>query len=356
LRVDVSGCHLLAKAPRAPGLTLLWEARERVMQPLVSICIPTYQGSRWVHDSTASALAQDYPNVEVVISDDASTDGTAEIAAAIADGRVRVARSDRRLGMAGNWNRSVQLARGEYVKLLMQDDLLAPSCVSRMADVLSRNPSVGFVFSRRTIEVDDPADAGAIRLARKLERLPGRLGALGEVNDGRAIFHAMRRTGFRGNWIGEPTAVMVRRDALDRVGLFNTRLRQLTDLELWLRLAFFFDVGFVPEALATFRLHATSTTSANAAAGDAWLDWPWLVEGLRQHPEIRGSLGPLTEAKVWAVTLGAEGKRLVTHVGRGRPAYASQLREYRRYRSRPTGPLHGRLDAVEPAETTGRTS
>jgi glycosyltransferase involved in cell wall biosynthesis len=325
-------------------------------EPSVSICIPTHGGRRWVLDSITSGLAQDYPNIEVVVSDDASTDGTAEIAEAIPDARVRVARSDRRLGLAGNWNRSVQLAHGEYVKLLMQDDRLAPTCVSRMADVLSRNPSVGFVFSRRTIVVDDPVDAGAVRLARKLERLPERLGALEEVNDGRAIFDAMRRTGFRGNWIGEPTAVMVRRDALDRVGLFNTRLRQLTDLELWLRLAFFFDVGFVPEALATFRLHATSTTSANAAVGDAWLDRPWLVEGLRRHPEIRSSLGPLTAARVWAVTLGAEGKRLVTHVGRGRHAYASQLREYRRYRSHPAGSLHGQLDAVEPVETTGRTS
>lgn len=323
-------------------------------EPLVSICIPTHQGSRWIRDSIAAALAQDYPRVEVVVSDDLSTDGTAEAAGAVSDERVRVVRSDRRLGMARNWNRSVQLARGAYIKFLMQDDLLDPTCVARMAAVLTRNPSVGFVFALRTIEVDDPADAGSVRLARKLEALPERLGALGEVNDGLAIFHAMRRTGFRGNWIGEPTAVMVRRDALGRVGLFNTRLRQLADLEMWLRLAFFFDVGFVPAPLATFRLHPTSATSANAVAGDAWLDRPWLLEGLRAHPEIRPSLGPLTETKVWAVTLAAEGKRLVAHVGRGRHAYASQLREYRRYRSRPTGALHGRLDAEDPAETTRR--
>ncbi len=236
-------------------------------EPSVSICIPTYQGSRWIRDSIASALAQDYPRVEVVVSDDQSTDGTAEAAEAVADERVRVVRSDRRLGMAGNWNRSVQLARGDYIKFLMQDDLLDPTCVSRMATVLTRHSSVGFVFAQRTIAVEDPADAGSVRLARKLQKLPARLGALREVNDGRAIFHAMRRTGFRGNWIGEPTAVMVRRDALRRVGLFNTRVRQLTDLEMWLRLAFFFDVGFVPAPLATFRLHRTSATSANAAAG-----------------------------------------------------------------------------------------
>jgi glycosyltransferase involved in cell wall biosynthesis len=323
--------------------------------PLVSICIPAYQGSRWIRDSIASALAQDYPRLEVVVSDDASRDGTAEVAEGAGDARLRVVRSGHRLGMAANWNRSVELAHGDYIKFLMQDDLLDPTCVPRMAAILATNPAVGLVFSSRSIAVDDPADAGSVRLARKLRALPERLGPLGEVNDGRAIFDAMRRTGFWGNWIGEPTAVMVRRDALRRVGLFNTRLRQLTDLEMWLRLAFFFDVGFVPAPLATFRLHSTSTTSANAAAGDAWLDRPWLLEGLRAHPEIRPSLGWETQAKVWAVTLGAEGKRLVTHRGRGRYAYPSQLRELHRFRSHPTDPLHGRLDAEDPADAAGRT-
>lgn len=316
----------------------------RVNPPLVSICIPTYQGGRWIRDTIASALAQDYPNIEVVVSDDASTDGTPEIAESIGDACVRVVRSDRRRGMAGNWNRSVQLARGNYVKFLMQDDWLEPTCVSRMAGVLSRNPLVGFVFAPRTIEVDDPADRSAVRLARKLESLPARLRPLGEVNDGRAIFEAIRRTGFRGNWIGEPTAVMVRRDALRRVGLFNSRLQQLTDLELWLRLAFFFDVGFVPETLAGFRLHPRSATTANASAGAAWLDRAWLLEGLRAHPEIRGSLGPWTEAKVWAVIVAAEAKRLATHGGRRDRAYRAAFREYLRRRGRDGVELHEHLD------------
>jgi glycosyltransferase involved in cell wall biosynthesis len=327
----------------------------RSAQALVSICIPTYQGSRWIRDSIAAALSQDYPSVEVVVSDDSSTDGTAEIAESYGNRRIRVVRSDRRLGMAGNWNRSVQLAEGDYIKFLMQDDLLDPTCVSRMAAVLTRNPSVGFVFAVRTVEVEDPSDKRSVRLAHGFAKLPERLGHLGEVNDGRAIFDAMRRTGFHGNWIGEPTVVMVRRDALRSVGLFNTRLRQLTDLEMWLRLAFFFDVGFVPAPLATFRLHPTSTTSANAAMGDAWLDRLWLMEGLRAYPAIRSSLGPLTRAKVWAVSLEAEGKRLVTHRGRGRYAYPSQLRELYRYRSHPTGSLHGRLEAEDPADAAGRT-
>jgi glycosyltransferase involved in cell wall biosynthesis len=341
---------------RAPDVPVLGDGVEagwrNVTQPLVSICIPSYQGRGWIRDSIASALGQDYPRIEVVVSDDCSADGTAEAAESVGDERVHVVRSDRRLGMAGNWNRSVQLARGDHIKPLMQDDALDPACVSRMVDVLERAPSAGFVFASRRIEVVDAADPQAARLAGKLRSLQARLGPLEEVNDGRAVFDAMRRTGFRGNWIGEPTAVMVRREAFARVGLFNVRLRQLTDLEMWLRLAFFYDVGFVPETLATFRLHPGSATSGNAAAGDAWLDRPWLVEGLRAHPEIRPALGPLTETRVWAVTLGAEGKRLLTSRGRGRHAYPSQLRAYLRYRAHPTGALHGSLDACPAGAST----
>lgn len=292
----------------------------------------------------ASALAQDYTNLEVVVMDDASTDGTADVAEAFGDDRLRVVRSDRRSGMAGNWSRSVKASRGDYVKLLMQDDSLEPSCVSSMAGVLSRNPSVGLVFAPRTIRVEDPDDVLSRRLARKLERRATRLGSLREANDGRAIFEAIRKSGLRANWVGEPTAVMARRTALRRVGLFNPRLRQLTDLELWLRLAWFFDVGYVPETLSTFTLHATAETSSNLWTGSAWLDAAWVLEGLRAYPEIRAHLGSGTEVRVWAGIAIAEASRYWKTRLRAGHAYRRSLREFVRYRRHPSGDLHPSLD------------
>ena len=165
--------------------------------PLVSICSPTYHGSRWIRATIASALAQDYPQVEVVVFDDASMVGTAEAALAVADERVRVVASEHHIGMARNWSRSAQFSRGDYVKFLMQDDALEPTCVGRMADLMARNPSVGLVFTLRRIEPADPSDAASARLRRKLEDLPAKLGPLREVDSGRAIFDAMRRTRIR---------------------------------------------------------------------------------------------------------------------------------------------------------------
>ena len=266
------------------------------------------------------------------------------MALAVDDSRLRVIRPHSRVGMAGNWGRCVRLSGGEYVKFLMQDDRLDPTSVSKMADILSRHPSAGFVFAPRRIGFDDSTDRDSSRLAHRLERLSARLGSLAEVNDGIAIFETIRRTGFRANLIGEPTSVMVRRDAFRRIGLFNAHLRQLTDLEMWLRLAYFFDVGFIAEPLSTFTLHSTSATSSNQRGGDAWLDAAWLLEGLRAHPEIRPHLGAMTEARVWSGVLIAEGARLFRGRFRSGHSYGPTLREYLRYRRHPTRDLHDALD------------
>lgn len=284
--------------------------------PLVSICIPTYQAAPWIRQAIASALAQDYPLVEIVVADDASTDGTADLASSIDDDRIRVLTSDRRLGMAANWNRSVNAGRGEYIKLLMQDDTLEPHCVSRMASVLTANPSVGFVFAARKVALDESEHEVGQSLAT-LGNLHRELEPLVEVNDGRRIFEIMQRERFRTNHVGEPTVVMVRRAAFKRVGLFNSQLRQWIDLEMWLRLAAFHDVGFIRDSLATFHVHGTSATSRNSQSGAAWLDRVWLVEGLRQHPELRKVVGHGARVRAWGGAIKAERTRMVGHASAG---------------------------------------
>jgi glycosyltransferase involved in cell wall biosynthesis len=151
------------------------------MSALVSICIPTYQGSRWVMDAIASARRQDHPSLEIVIVDDASTDGTAELVATIDDPRIRIHRNPRNLGLVGNWDRCLELARGEYVKFLFQDDELRPDCVSRMLAIMERSEDVGLVFSRRRIVLDDPEDPGSRAWRDRFAVLDTAFGPLGSL-------------------------------------------------------------------------------------------------------------------------------------------------------------------------------
>jgi len=226
--------------------------------------------------------------------------------------------------MARNWNRSVKESKGAYIKFLMQDDSLAPGCVGRMLEVLRESPAIGMVFCSRELALDEPDDPSSVLFARRFGELHSRLGPLARVNDGRTLFAAMQRDRFRDNMIGEPTAVMVTREALVKLGLFNVQLHQLTDLEMWLRIASSYRVGFIAEPLATFRVHGRSASSLNERSGTGWLDRVWLIEGLRTRAGVRLRLRTYANA----------GKRLVTDGPRAMPSHLRELGHYLRFRLR----------------------
>jgi glycosyltransferase involved in cell wall biosynthesis len=92
----------------------------------------TCNHAKYVEEAVDSALAQTHSNLELVVVDDASDDGTPEILAAYSDPRVRLFKNPRRLGQADNRNRAVDLSRGELIKFLDDDDVLDPTCVSRL--------------------------------------------------------------------------------------------------------------------------------------------------------------------------------------------------------------------------------
>jgi len=303
-----------APSPTAPGPRI----------PAVSVCIPTFNGAPWIREAIESALAQDFSDLEVVVCDDASSDDTVALVREFHDERVRVVANRDRVGMARNWNRSVMASKGAYIKFLMQDDRLAPGCVGRMLEVLRESPVIGMVFCSRDLALDEPDDPASLLFARRFGELHSRLGPLARVNDGRTLFAAMRRDRFRDNMIGEPTAVMVTREALVKLGLFNVQLHQLTDLEMWLRIASSYRVGFIAELLATFRVHGRSASSSNERSGTGWLDRVWLIEGLRMRVGVR----------LWMLTYANAGKRLVTD-GRGAmPSHLRELGHYLRFRLR----------------------
>jgi glycosyltransferase involved in cell wall biosynthesis len=328
---------LRAESPDARFDATRSGARAAAGDPAVSICIPTYNGAAWIGDAIRSALAQSFSDIEVVICDDASTDDTVARAGQFDDERIRLIANPDRVGMARNWNRCARESRGAFVKFLMQDDRLSPDCVERMIEVMKADPGVGLVFSSRNLEFDDPRSEASALFRDKFGELHARLAPLSTVNDGRTLFAVMKRDRFRDNMIGEPTAVMVSRSALARLGLFNANVRQLTDLEMWLRVAYYFDIGFVAEPLATFRVHARSASASNERSGSDWLDRVWLLEGLRMHPEIRSRLASRAGRRIWLLTFAHSGKRLITDGPRALPSHLRELGRYLRFRLRRQG-------------------
>jgi len=213
--------------------------------PVVSVCIPTYKGASTIGAAIDSVLAQSFGDFELIVIDDGSPDETPAVVTARTDRRLRLLRNPKNLGPEGNWNRCLELARGEYVKLLPHDDLLHPNCLERQVKVLADDLEhrIALVFCSRDVIGPD---------GRVLLRARGFPGAPeGPLSRAEVIHQCLRRGT---NLIGEPGAVFFRRELAQRVGSFDARHPYVIDLEYWLRLLECGQAWYCDEALASFRV------------------------------------------------------------------------------------------------------
>lgn len=223
----------------------------------------------------------------MLVVDDGSTDNTIEYVRSLKDQRIRLVMNDHSHGLAGNWNECVRLAKGEYIKFLFQDDALYPECIDRMLSLFLANPQLGLVFARRDLVIDDDAPPELARsLLRDYSDQHLRFEEVRSVTNGRRLFAQHHAKKFHASCIAEPSSTLILREVFQRLGLFNTRMHQACDIEMWLRVMFFYDLGFVDEKLLFFRVHGKSATAANHFDGKSEYDYFWLLEGILSHPEI----------------------------------------------------------------------
>lgn len=221
--------------------------------PKVSLCIPAFQAERYLQATIDSVLAQTYPDLEIVIVDNGSSDGTQDIVAGICDERVRVIRNPATLSMVDIFNLAVGLCQGEFVKLVCADDILEPDCVAAQVEVLESHPDVTLV-SVLTDFIDDEG-----RLLRRARGLGGVVGR----RSGERVVRRIVRSG--SNPVGAPVAVMFRRIDFERCGGFDGDLLFPMDMDLWVRLLRGGDFYGLPRTLAAFRITSGSTTGLTSA-------------------------------------------------------------------------------------------
>ena len=227
----------------------------------VSICVPTYNGERYLDETLRSASAQRGDDVEVVVCDDGSSDGTVAIVEAHArlDPRVRVVRAARNRGLVGNWNQCVLHARGEWVKLLFQDDVLYPDYLERVRPHLDGDCPLIVNARRVQVEAGVPAEVAAVyrSLVSLADVAPtGGLIAADELAWMAANFQAY-------NFMGEPSNVAFRRSVALELGSFHPHMKQLVDLEFCARVGSNRGALFLPQELSMFRAHGSSETMRN---------------------------------------------------------------------------------------------
>lgn len=267
----------------------------------VSVVIPSYNGAKTIADTIASVLAQDVAGLEVVVSDDGSSDGTLKAVRRIGDERIRILDDTSRVGPAANWNRALDAATQPYVKLLSQDDLLYHGNLAASVAALDEHPTSALSAVRRDVI---GADGTVLLRSRGLGGMEGPIAA----DD--ALKRVVRSGG---NLIGEGACVVMRRAFVRGSGGFDGSLPYVIDIDLWLRLLGGRSLIAIPETLAAFRVH-----------GESWSKELSRAQG-RQFSEFIDRLasehgGTLTAADV------RRGKVMAQANGVGRAMF------YRRYR------------------------
>ena len=278
-------------------------------RPTVSIGLPVYNGGAFFEACLESVAAQTFADFEVIISDNASTDGTADVARSFVDRdpRFRYVRFEQNRGAAANWNRVVELATGCYFRWLAADDLIAPTYLERCVAVLDRESDVVLVTPQvRLIDLD----------GKPLQRIPGTnrfVAPHGETKTaphapttGLASHSALRR--FRSvvlyvtdSGLAAYDMSLMRLEALRSTILVEPYVGsekvKLAQLSLMGRFA------LVPEPLYSWRIHAGHMGSKSPAEATRGLDPTWTGRFPLMGPrQIIGYLRAVQQAKVDVVT------------------------------------------------------
>ena len=223
------------------------------MKKLVSVCIPAYNNEDTIEATVRSALNQTYENLEVIVVDDCSRDGTVKQVEAIQDSRLRLIRNEKNLGMGGNWNKAIFQARGEYVKLLCGDDILYPESIEKEAEALFQNPDVSLAMSDTRLINMQGGPIGSFKRFPVNGRMNGR--KLARIS---LLFN---------NFFGAPCNNLFRKSTAESLGGFDTGFTYILDFDFWVRLASMGYVYVIHEPLNGCRVRQDSNTDQVMGSG-----------------------------------------------------------------------------------------
>jgi glycosyltransferase involved in cell wall biosynthesis len=232
----------------------------------VSVCIPTYNSEKYLRECIDSVLAQTWADFELIISDNASTDGTCDIVRAYSDPRIQLHRFEPFAGMAANFNHAASLARGKFVKFLCYDDVIEPTCLAKQVAMLERHAAMVLATSGLRYMDAEGKTIGELSLCAHDAILSDV-----EVIAGNLTY---------GNLIGLPSAALIRRQSLNEAGPFSDAFPEMLDVEMYLRLIRLGPVGYLPERLCSCRLHPQAMTTKYRKSGVVRRDLLRLTEAM----------------------------------------------------------------------------
>jgi glycosyltransferase involved in cell wall biosynthesis len=227
--------------------------------PTVTVVIPVFNGQRFIGEAIRSVLAQTFHDVEIIVVDDGSTDGTASVVRRFIPAVSYYRQENSGAGVARNLG--VSAARGEWIAFLDADDLWYPSKLTVQFDHVHKYPEAEFVYSDLDA-VDEQGNVVAHGLLRtELERR--------KKNPRSSLIRLV----FGDRPFPRPSTVLLGRRVFLNAGGFNPNFRRSNheDFDLFARIARIGAVHFIPESLAQYRLHALQGSHDTAGSDENWL-------------------------------------------------------------------------------------
>lgn len=212
-------------------------------RPRVSVVMPSYNHEAYVGAAIESVLNQNFQDFELVITDDGSSDRTAEVIASYNDPRIKFKKAEKNKGISWSLNDAIRRSQGEFIACLASDDEFLPNKLQVQVEYLEAHPEIGAVFAYPTL-MDEHG-----------ENLPE-----DAQNQNAGIFLQENRsqsewllTLFQTNCLCAPT-VLMRKSCHDEIGLYSPSLRLLQDLEMWVRLLQSSNIYIMKEPLIRKRI------------------------------------------------------------------------------------------------------
>ncbi|MGB3535685.1 MAG: glycosyltransferase [Microcoleaceae cyanobacterium] len=237
---------------------------------LISIIIPVYNGEKTIQETILSVLNQTYKNIEIIIINDGSTDSTLEVISSIPNSNIKVF-SYPNTGVSASRNRGIAEAKGEYISFIDADDLWTPDKLETQFNALQENPQAAVAYSwtdwiNQSGEVIDHGGHHQI--------------------SGDVYAHL-----FLGDFIEGGSNVLIRKSALDQVGVFDESVNFSEDWEMWLRLAARYQFVVVPRTQILYRISDQSASfnvlqmekSSLQVIHQAIIQSPQPIEHLKSH-------------------------------------------------------------------------
>lgn len=234
-----------------------------MLMPTVSVIIPSYNHEKFVAEAIQSVLDQTYQDFEIIITDDGSSDQTVNLIKQFKDPRIQLFCFEKNQGACIAANNCLKHAKGKYIAMLSSDDVFLPEKLAKQVAYLQSHSDCAAVFSEAHIIQENGDDfKGGRHFYTHI---------FSQKNKSR--YEWLNYFFYQGNCLCHPS-VLIRKECYDQVGVYDSRLAQLPDFDMWIRLCLAYEIHILPEQLIKFRI-LQGDKNASGHRPDTALRKPW---------------------------------------------------------------------------------